>query len=100
MSEFNKTIGFESFQASNGSAPTTFEALDNVLDIPARKGVFIANNDASEVLLIKVSNNQDTGTDYGFRLPAGELVKVELRNPAEIRVRGLAGACDYSWLAY
>lgn len=101
MSQFNKTIDFDSFQAGNGQVTTAaFAALVNVRDIEAKKGIIIANNDATDVLLIKTTKNQSTGTNYGFRLPPGEIVTIELRNPAEIRVRGLADTCDYSWLAY
>jgi hypothetical protein len=97
MTSFNETIAAVHIQAGAGTASTTPSKLVNVLDRPARKGVKIKNEDATDVIYVGGSN---VSSSLGYKLGEGESVELEIKDVDNIWIVASANTPAYSWIAY
>lgn len=102
MSEFNKTIGGESFQSARGGTGTgDWEQPDRSLPTKCQKGIIIRNVDTGgHGLGISCSKYAAELDDNSFVLPAGKEIVLELDDASQLRFAGVGGGVDYTFIAY
>jgi hypothetical protein len=103
MSFYDGTIDQQSFQAGQGGTGTlAWEDLDQIINRPCYKGVWIQNN--------RLAGGNDLGVSVGaydgdeatnmIIVPGSKKIFLPLKDPTVIRVAGVGGGVDYSYVAY
>lgn len=103
MSHYDQTIDVESFQSGRGGTGTnTWEQLDRIIRKECHKGVILRNNRLAGGNQLGVTLQKFTGdeAENSFVVPPGEAVFLPLRDPTQVRVAGVGGGVDYSYVAY